>query len=427
MVAHGSTNSKKNKFIYKGYYLAFFCVTSLFFMWAVANNLNDVLTKHFQNALDLTPTQSSYIATVYFLGYFFMALPAGLIMHRIGYKGGIIVGLTLFACGVFLFYPGAYIRSFGFFLFALAIIASGVTFLETAANPFITIMGSPETASQRLNFAQSFNGLGAFVALILGGSFILSDTHISKAEIASWTPEVQEAYRVSEALSVQTPYLIFGCVVVVLIVLFSLVKMPDVSKKMVVKIENQEPTTASYSRLRLAIVAQFFAVGSQIAVSVHYINFAQSVHPSLTDSWAAYYVAFSMAGFMIGRFFGTFLLSFISAAQLLLLYFSLCIPLSIGAIFFDGIFAVICYGLLLTFISIGFPTIFSMGITGLGRRTKLGSSLLIMSIAGAALIPLSFAKVAELTNSWQIAMIVPMVAFLVVIAFAVYCIKKPQI
>jgi MFS transporter, FHS family, L-fucose permease len=210
----------------KPYMVAFILVASLFFMWAIANNFNDILIKQFQKALDLTRMQSGLVQTVFYFGYFTIALPAGWVMTKVGYKNGILIGLCLYALGAALFFPAAEVRAFGFFLFALYIIAAGLAFLETAANPLITVMGPAHTAAQRLNLAQNFNGSGGFLAPFMGGALIFSGVDHSSTDLATMSPSALESWRAGEAQAVQMPYLVLAGAVLLLATVIKLVRFP---------------------------------------------------------------------------------------------------------------------------------------------------------------------------------------------------------
>jgi FHS family L-fucose permease-like MFS transporter len=247
------------RFIAQGYRLGFALVTSLFFLWAIANNFNDILIRQFQKALDLNRAEAGFIQFVFYLGYFLMALPAGMLMRRFGYRAGILCGLGLYAAGALLFYPAAEIRVYGVFLAALFVIASGAAFLETAANPYIVAFGDPSRASQRLNFAQAFNGFGGFLAPIIGGLFIFSGIEHSPAERAAMTPAQLAAWRASEAQMVQAPYLTLAAIVICVGIAVALVKLPRIS--------HDRSPTSTFSSLRSvlrepalagAVIAQFF-------------------------------------------------------------------------------------------------------------------------------------------------------------------------
>src|SRR4051812_35784569 len=289
----------KNKFL-----LPFILVTSLFFFWAFLHNMNPILIPHLKKACQLSDTQSSFIDSSIYAGYFLIAVPAGLFMHKYGYKKGILVGLILFAVGYLLFLPAASARSYIFFLAALFVVASGATFLETVANPYMTLLGAKETSEQRLNFAQSFNGLGAVLAPILGGRFILSGIEHSKEELQQMSANGQlNAYLQSEADTVKIPAMIMVAVIIVVWVLFYFTKFPAV-KESDADVHGTEfnAEVLRHPHLFWAVVAQFFYVGAQVGVGSFFVRFSNYVI-GLPEREAAFrwgYIA--MAGFMAGRF-----------------------------------------------------------------------------------------------------------------------------
>lgn len=390
-------------------------ITSLFFLWGFAHNLNPILIPHLKKACQLSDSQSALIDSSFFIAYFVMALPAGYFMKRFGYKWGIILGLLLFAIGAFLFYPAAEVRVFGFFLFALFVIASGLTFLETAANPYITVLGDPSTSTQRLNFAQSFNGLAATLAPLMGGAFILSGKTLSSVEEGNMTPRQLENYLNSEAASVQIPYLIIGLAVLMVALILWKTRLPDIKE------EQPNETKGSTGimqekNLMLGVIAQFFYVGAQVCVSSFFIRFAQQV-AGIEEKMAAVFLSAALLGFMMGRFFGTLLMRFFAPSHLLALYSILNFFLLLIAVFSGGYFAVYSLIAVEFFMSIMFPTIFSLSIQGLGARTKQGSSMLVMAIVGGAILPVVMGQISD-ASSIQVAYIVPAVCFLVVSYFA---------
>lgn len=400
-------SSSDRSLISSRFRLAFVVVTSLFFMWDIANNFNDILIKQFQNALELTRMQSGLVQTAFYFGYFTFALPAGWAISRLGYKAGIVIGLGLFASGALLFWPAAGVRHFGFFLVALYIIAAGLAFLETAANPLIAAMGSPRNAAQRLNLAQSFNGLGGFLAPFIGSALIFSGVEHTKMQLAAMAPEQVDAYRTAEALAVRMPYLGLAGVVIGLMVLVAFTRFPQVVEKGGGTIEESGAGLLSVAHLRWAVVAQFFYVGAQVTVWSYFINFTQDL-TGAGEKVAAHYLGFSLMGFMLGRFVGTALMSMLAPARLLGLYGVAAALLCALAMVGHGIVAVIALGLISFFMSIMFPTIFSLGVAGLGARAKMGSSLLVMAIIGGAVFPPLTGFVSQQTGSIQHAMIVPM-------------------
>jgi FHS family L-fucose permease-like MFS transporter len=390
-------------------------IISLFFLWGFALNLNPILIPHLKKACQLSDTQSAFIDSASYIAYFLLALPAGWFMKRFGYKGGIVLGLMLFAIGAFLFYPAAVTRSYVFFLGALFIIASGLTFLETAANPYITVLGDPEGATQRINFAQSFNGLAATLAPLLGGTFILSGETLSDEKQALMRPEDLSSYLDKEASAVQIPFLIIGAVVLIVALFLIRTPLPEIAEE-----EGQVENTGSLLKeknLMLGVMAQFFYVGAQTCVSSFFIRFSSQV-AGIQEKSAAMYLSAALLGFMIGRFVGTFLMKYIAPPKLLAIYSVINIVLVFAAVFFHGMASVYALMGVTFFMSIMFPTIFSLSIRGLGSRTKQGSSMVIMAIVGGAVFPVIMGRVSDHTNI-QTAYLVPAACFAVILYFAI--------
>jgi len=402
----------------KGLLFPFILVTSLFFFWGFVHNLDPILIPHLRKAFQLSDLQSSLIDSAVFIAYFAMALPAGYIMRTYGYKSGIIIGLILFGIGSILFVPAANSLQYIYFLGALFIIACGLTFLETAANPYVTILGPPETATKRLNFSQSFNGLAAFIAPAYIGPMILSGKSLSQAETAAMPAAELQAYLANEAASVKMPYLVLGLIILAVAVVFYFTKMPDVKDENVEGAEGASFGGALRSiKLKWGIVAQFFYVGAQVCVGSFFIKMATTTAGLSEDSAAKYLGYFGLA-FMLGRFAGTFLMQYIQPRKLLALYAIINIALSVLAIVGTGMVVVYTLIAIAFFMSIMFPTIFSMGIDGLGHNTKIGSSLIVMSIVGGALLPPILGIISDKTGSIQNGYIVPLVCFAVVLLFA---------
>ncbi len=402
----------------KGLLFPFILVTSLFFFWGFVHNLDPILIPHLRKAFQLSDLQSSLIDSAVFIAYFAMALPAGYIMRTYGYKSGIIIGLILFGIGSILFVPAANSLQYIYFLGALFIIACGLTFLETAANPYVTILGPPETATKRLNFSQSFNGLAAFIAPAYIGPMILSGKSLSEAETAAMPAAELQAYLANEAASVKMPYLVLGLIILAVAVVFYFTKMPDVKDENVEGAEGASFGGALRSiKLKWGIVAQFFYVGAQVCVGSFFIKMATTTAGLSEDSAAKYLGYFGLA-FMLGRFAGTFLMQYIQPRKLLALYAIINIALSVLAIVGTGMVVVYTLIAIAFFMSIMFPTIFSMGIDGLGHNTKIGSSLIVMSIVGGALLPPILGIISDKTGSIQNGYIVPLVCFAVVLLFA---------
>jgi MFS transporter, FHS family, L-fucose permease len=402
----------------KAFLFPFILVTSLFFFWGFVHNLDPVLIPHLRKAFNLNDLQSSLIDSAVFIAYFLMALPAGFIMRKYGYKSGILIGLVLFGIGSILFVPAANTLQYIFFLGALFIIASGLTFLETAANPYVTILGPNETTTQRLNFSQSFNGLAAFIAPTYIGPLILSGKTLSTEQQNAMTPEQLHTYFSIEASSVKIPYLILGIIILLVAVVFYFTKLPDVKHE-----DDGESAGASFGgafkslRLKWGIVAQFFYVGAQVCVASFFIKMSTTTG-GLNENTAAKYLGFYGLAFMVGRFVGTFIMQYINPRKLLGIYAVINIALCAIAVFGHGIAVVYTLIAIAFFMSIMFPTIFSMGIEGLGHNTKIGSSLIVMAIVGGALLPPVLGKISDATGNIQNGYIVPLICFLVILLFS---------
>lgn len=404
----------KNKYLFP-----FIMITSLFFMWGFVHNLDPILIPHLKKSFSLSTFQASLVDSAVFIAYFLMALPAGFIMKKYGYKRGIIIGLLFFAVGSFLFIPAANTQLYFFFLIALFIIACGLTILETAANPYASLLGPPETATFRLNFAQSFNGLAATMAPIIGAKIILTKGN-SEEELNAMTASVRELALASEASSVKTPYLVLGSIILIIAIIFTFLKLPEIKETTEKPGEKTGILHAlAHSHLTWAVTAQFFYVGAQVCVFSFFILYATKA-AGIDQQQAAKYAGYGMGmAFMVGRFFGTFLMKFIPAAKLLSVYALINIILCIVAITSGG--AVALYGVIgiAFFMSIMFPTIFSLGIKDLGKDTKFGSSLIIMSIVGGAILPPVMAYISDQTHNIQLGYVVPLVCFIVIFLFGI--------
>ncbi len=398
------------------YIVPFVLVTSLFFLWAIGVNLNDILIPHLKKALDLSDFQSSLIQTAFFGGYFLMALPAGWIMRRVGYRKGILVGLGLCALGTLLFQPAAAARWYPFFLLALFVMACGQCVLEVAANPYVTVLGPSATAARRLNTAQMFNALGAVITPILGAQFILSGVEHSSADLASMTPAAIETWRSTEAAGVKGPYLIITALFVLVGVMIALSKLPEVKEPG----EGSGRGLASawrHAHLRRGVFAQFCYVGAQVGVASFVIRFAQHALPGTGERIAADFLKWHLAGFLAGRILGTALMTKIPAPRMLAVVAAMGIAAGAFAAAGSGVAAVWMIVLLGLFHSIQFPTIFALAIDGLGDDTKLGSSLLVMSIVGGAIIPAVMGAISD-WHGIQVAFWIPVLCYGVVLHFA---------
>ncbi len=399
----------------KPYLFAFILVTCLFFLWGFAHNLDPILIPHLKRSFTLTTTQSTLIDSAVFIAYFVMALPAGFIMKRFGYKMGIISGLLLFAIGAFMFLPAADYQSYTYFLIALFIIACGLTILETAANPYAAALGDPATSTQRLNFAQSFNGLAAALAPVIGARIILTKGHTDE-ELNIMTDAARKLALASEAASVKMPYMILGIVLLVVAILFAITHLP--------KLNTDPAHTASknifhafkHKHLTWAVIAQFFYVGAQVSVFSLFILYAEK-SASLSQVTAADYLGACGIAFLIGRFLGTFFMRYILPEKLLALYAAISTLLCLIAIFATGMITVYAVIGICFFMSIMFPTIFSLGIKDLKGDTEYGSSLIIMSIVGGAVLPRFFGNISDWTGNIQYGYIIPLICFVVILLF----------
>ncbi|MFS2186680.1 L-fucose:H+ symporter permease [Mucilaginibacter sp. Mucisp84] len=404
----------------------FILITSLFFLWGFAHNLDPILIPHLKKSFTLTTVQATLVDSAVFIAYFLMALPAGFIMKKYGYKTGIITGLLIFAFGSYLFIPAANTQQYTFFLVALFIIACGLTILETAANPYASSLGDPATSTQRLNFAQSFNGLAATLAPIIGGRIILTKGY-TQAQLSAMTEQGRKLALAAEASSVKTPYFILGSVLVFIAILFAFTRLP--------RIQQHEGHTASknifhalkHRHLAWGVAAQFFYVGAQVCVFSLFILYATK-SAGLTEVQTTYYLGLCGAAFLIGRFIGTFLMRYYSSAVLLAVYAGINILLSAFAIFGHGMITVYTVIGICFFMSIMFPTIFALGIKDLKADTEFGSSLIIMSIVGGAVLPRAFGYISDVTGNIQYGYVVPLVCFAVVALFGLkgHRVKVPE-
>ncbi len=398
-------------------------ITTLFFLWALGVNLNDILIPRFRSAFGLNDFQSSFIQVAFFGGYFLAAFPAGWLMERIGYKKGILTGLLLCATGALLFLPASIIGLYRFFLMALFVMACGQSFLEVASNPYVTILGPPGSSERRLNFAQSFNSVGAVAAPIIGGAFILTGVEYSPSQLATRNAAQLHAYRAAEASSVKLPYVVIAAIFLVMAVVISLTHLPDVTEK---KVEpggsaarrRIRDSVFAHPHLMKGVIAQFFYVGAQVGVASFVIRFAQHTVPGMTVRLAAYYLLGHQIGFMTGRFTGSAAMKRIAPPRLLSAFTIGCLVCVLVALLTSGIIPVWAVVLIGFFHSIMFPTIFALSIKDLGPLTKRGSSLLVMAIIGGAIFPAIMGRISDATNI-QTAFIVPLLCYVYILYFAV--------
>lgn len=391
----------------RNYTLPIILVTSLFFLWGLAYGLLDVLNKHFQETLHITKERSTLLQAAYFGAYFLMALPAGIFMQRRGYKKGILLGLLLYASGAILFYPAAQNESFYFFLLALFVLASGLAFLETAANPYITVLGKPETSEFRLNLSQSFNGVGSVLGPYVGGKLFFGT--------------VSSSLVTSQLDTVKYVYISIALVVLLVAFLFYKTPMPEVKEEELLTDlkEYRGKKLFQNSHFVWAIIAQFFYVAAQVGIAALFINYCTEKKVGIDNEFASYLLSGSLILFTAGRFAGTALMKIIAPHRLLALYAAINIFLCGIVIILPGIISVYSLMAIFFFESIMFPTIFALGVKNLGIFTKKGSSYIIMSIVGGALVPVIMGSLAQ-SYSTPFSYIVPLVCFIVVFIFGVH-------
>lgn len=408
----------------RSYIIPFALLCSLFFLCAVANNLNDILLPQFQQAFTLTNFQAGLIQSAFYFGYFIIPIPAGILMKKLSYKAGIITGLFLYAFGAALFWPAAEIMNYTLFLVGLFIIAAGLGCLETAANPFVTVLGPESSGHFRLNLAQTFNSFGAIIAVVFGQSLILSNVpHQSQDVLDKMSPEQLSAYKHSLVLSVQTPYMIIVAIVLLVALLIMLTKFPALQSDNHSDAK-QGSFSASLSRLarirhwRWAVLAQFCYVGAQTACWSYLIRYAVEEIPGMTAGFAANYLTGTMVCFFIGRFTGTWLISRFAPHKVLAAYALIAMALCLISAFAGGHVGLIALTLCSAFMSIQYPTIFSLGIKNLGQDTKYGSSFIVMTIIGGGIVTPVMGFVSDAAGNIPTAELIPALCFAVIFIFA---------
>lgn len=398
----------------KSFLLPFVLITSLFLLWGFAHGLLDVLNKHFQTAFTMSKAESGLVQFVTYIAYFLMALPAGAFMKRFGYKSGIIAGLLLFALGAFAFVPAAYTHSAVPFLIALFIIACGLCILETAANPYSTVLGPAEYAAQRLNLSQSFNGLGWILGPLVGGALIFGAQS-------------------DDSFALAKPYILVGCIVLIVVVIFSFVSLPDIKEEEMEELfpddastlKEMTPTVSMWRcpQFVRSIAAQFCYCAAQTGIFSFFINYVTELKPTLTNVEASQILAFGgMALFMLGRLSGSFIMKKISPEKLLGIYSLANILCMILVIFEFGNISLYALYISFFFMSIMFPTIFALGLEGMGVHTKKASSYIVMGVAGGAFSPMLMGYIGE--NEMSIGFAVPLIAFAYILYFAMRCRKS---
>ncbi|MFR7782088.1 MAG: sugar MFS transporter [Parabacteroides distasonis] len=390
----------------KSYLVPFILITSLFLLWGFAHGLLDVLNKHFQGVFTMTKAESGLVQFSTYIAYFLMALPAGAFMKRYGYRKGIIMGLLLFAIGAFGFIPAAFLHSATPFLIALFVIACGLCILETAANPYSTILGPPASAAQRLNLSQSFNGLGWILGPLVGGLLIFG------------APE-------GDSMALTKPYILVGGIVLFVALLFFFTKLPEIKleeEEEVTAIVEEKPAASLWKRRQFvrSVVAQFCYCAAQTGIFGFFINYVTEMDPGISNLRASRILAFGgMALFMIGRLSGSFTMKWLAPGRLLTWYSLLsavCMALVVASV---GTLSLYALYLSFFFMSIMFPTIFALGLEGMGVYTKKASSYIVMGVAGGAFSPMLMGYIGE--ENMALGFIVLLIAFLYILYFAIKC------
>jgi FHS family L-fucose permease-like MFS transporter len=401
------------------YLVPFILISSLFLIWGFSHALLDVLNKHFQNVLGISKMESGFVQAAVYGGYFLAAIPAGIFMNRFGYRKGIIMGLLLVATGAFLFIPAAGIREFWSFLVPLFIIACGLAYLETAANPYTTVLGPPASAERRINLAQSFNAIGWILGPLVGSAVILSTTKGGGSEFTS----------------LAIPYMGLGSIVLLVGIFFLFTKLPEVTitNEQFAEKEIQAVKEIPLIRQRnfvLAVAAQFFYVAAQTGVNSFFINYVTEADPSIPDQTAGYILAIGGMGlFWLGRISGSYFMKRFNPGRLLTTYAIISVLIMILVISNLGWISIIALFSTYFFMSIMFPTIFSLGIKGLGTKIKQGSSYLVMAIVGGAISPPLMGYIGDV-YSMSIGFIVPLIGFVAVLIYGLKCskpISEPEI
>lgn len=397
-------NTKVKKSIFaapggKSYLLPFILVTSLFLMWGLAHGLLDVLNKHFQEAFTMTKAQSGLVQFSTYIAYGLFGIPAGLFMKRYGYKKGILLGLSLYAIGAFGFIPAALMNSANPFLIALFVVASGLCILETAANPYSTVLGPKESAAQRINLSQSFNGLGWILGPYIGGQLILGASS-------------------DDMMALTKPYILIGICVLVIAVFFSFVKLPEVMEE-----DEKEDTVEGalkpmwkHKHFVLAVIAQFLYCAAQTGIFSFFINYVTEHDTTITPVKASHYLAFGgMLLFMLGRLSGSVIMAKFKPNKILALYSFVCCAMMLLVILPLGYISLYALYVSFFFMSIMFPTIFALGLAGMGSYTKKASSYIIIGVSGGAFAPMLMGYIGE--QQMAIGFIVPLLCFLYILFY----------
>ncbi|MEN7550440.1 L-fucose:H+ symporter permease [Rapidithrix thailandica] len=387
------TSAQKSPVVSKKLLLPFILITCLFALWGFANDITNPMVSAFQTVMEISNFKASLVQFAFYGGYFTMAIPAALFVKKYSYKTGVLIGLGLYAVGALLFYPAAQFEMFGFFLVAYYILTFGLAFLETTANPFILSMGAPETATRRLNLAQSFNPMGSLTGMFVAQQFILaalqSDDKDSAGNLIYSTLEVTEkaTVRAQDLMVIRDPYIMIGLVVIVMLVVIAFTKMPEKARKNANGLDLGGTFKRLFANMRYreGVLAQVFYVGAQIMCWTFIIQYAENL--GLSKAEAQVYNIVAMVGFLLSRFVSTFLMKYVNAGRLLMLFAIggfLCIS---GTILLQGMAGLYCLVATSAFMSLMFPTIYGIALENVGNDAEIGAAGLVMAIVGGALMP----------------------------------------
>src|SRR5713226_8527265 len=411
-----------NRLFPVGHLLPFVLVTALFFLWGIPNNLNDVLIRQFMKSFAISRFQAGLVQSAFYMGYFLLAKPAALMMRRVGYKAGFVTGLALYALGTFLFWPAALVGRYEFFLLALFVIASGLSFLETASNPFIAQLGDPESSERRLNFSEAFNPLGSITGVLIGTIFIFSGVELTPQEVVARKVQgVYEAYLRAETLRVVKPYLVIGVIALLWAVLILRTKFPSIQSE-------HENSGGDHGRFRdlfgyphflLAVVAQFLYVGAQVGTWSYFIQYVQE-YAHQPEKVAGYFLTGTLAAFGVGRFASAYLMRFIAPNKLMGVYAVVNVILASVGVLNPGWIGLWAIFLTSLFMSLMFPTIFALGLKGLGPNTKIGGSLIVMAIIGGAVLTPAMGWISEEFHNVALAYAVPLSAYVIIAVYSFF-------
>lgn len=401
-----------------GHILPFVLVVVLFFIWGMSNNLTDILVQQFRKGFNLSQLQAQMVQSAVFLGYFCMAMPAALLMRKWGYKAGILAGLCVFGTGTLLFWPAAVIGRYAPFLIALFVVGCGSATLETAANPFIAQFGPAETSERRLNFAQAFNPPGTITGVLIGTYFIFSGVELPALKVAQMKAAGTYAgYLHTEIMRVVPTYVGLGCLVLFWALLVGITKFPAIASEAATDAEHGSfRELRRYPHLWFAVLAQFFYVGAQVTTWSGFIPYVKQ-YTTVTERGAGWFLTGNLILIAVGRFTSTYLMRWFRPAKMMAVYAIVNIVLIGLGVLHPGFAGAIAIMVTSFFMSIMFPTIFALGVKGLGPNTKLGGALIVMSIVGGAVVPLMLGAIARSSGSMAHAYIVVAISYLAVVIY----------